>query len=116
MASHRDLVVWRRAHALTVRIYHLTASQVRGRAPNTVLQLRRAVESIDANIAEGAEQPTKPQFRRYLSIALGSANESDSHLALLLDLAAMDPQTALDVRDELSVIRRMILALHKALE
>ena len=115
MASHQELVVWRRAHALTVQIYQLRESRIRGHGSNVFEQLRRSVASIPANIAEGRGQRTKPQFRRYLDIAIASANESDSHLTLLLDLALLDPQTALDLRDELSTIRRMLLALRKTI-
>ncbi|MBL0169199.1 MAG: four helix bundle protein [Gemmatimonadaceae bacterium] len=116
MATHRELAVWRRAHELSIRAYRDTESDARRRAPKTVDQLRRAVSSIAANIAEGRGQSTTPQYRRYLSIAVGSANEADNHITLLLDLGILDPQTALDFRDELSVIRRMTLALHKSVE
>ena len=114
MATHRDLEVWRRAHALTVQIYGLTEGRARQRAPHVVSQLRRAIGSIPANIAEGRDQPTKPQFRRYLAMAIGSANEADSHVALLLDLKLLDAQSGCDVLDELAVIRRMLLALQKS--
>jgi four helix bundle protein len=42
-------------------------------------QLLRAVDSVSANIAEGAGKPTEAEFGRFLDIALGSAREVDNH-------------------------------------
>ncbi len=40
-------------------------------------QVRRATKSIGANLAEGfgRQQQSKPEFRRFLMMALGSADE-----------------------------------------
>lgn len=115
MTSHRDLKVWRQAQELVARVFEATEGAPRRRTPNIVDQLRRSVASIGANIAEGRGQRSAAQFRRYLSIALGSATESDSHVAVLLDIGAIDIRAALTIRDELAVISRMLLALHKSI-
>jgi len=77
-------------------------------------QLRRASFSIAANIAEGHGYGSRGQFRRFLSIALGSAAEADSHLDALGTIEALDPTDVLRLRDELAVIRRMVMNLRKS--
>ena len=42
--------------------------------------------SIGANIAEGAGKNSRPEFARFLQIALGSASELEYHLLLSRDL------------------------------
>jgi four helix bundle protein len=49
-------------------------------------QLKRAVVSIPANIAEGQGAGTKAQFVRYLDIAKGSLSEVEYYLVLAKDL------------------------------
>ena len=50
-------------------------------------QIRRSTKSICANIAEGyGKGSTAAEFKRYLAIALGSANETRVHLKYCKDL------------------------------
>jgi four helix bundle protein len=44
-------------------------------------QLERSSASIHASIAEGSRSGSRPQFARYLQIAIASASESQSHRA-----------------------------------
>ena len=111
MASHRDLIAWQRAQSLAASVHSATRGAVRAREPSLVDQLRRATFSIAANIAEGHGYGTPGQFRRFLCIALGSAAEADSHLEALGTIEAMDPVAVLRLRDELAVVRRMVMKL-----
>ncbi len=49
-------------------------------------QLKRAVVSVPANIAEGYGRNTKKDFAQFLSIALGSCNE----MIALLDIVKLN--------------------------
>ncbi|MEW6058102.1 MAG: four helix bundle protein [Bdellovibrionota bacterium] len=46
-------------------------------------QLGRASLSIVLNLAEGSAKPTKPEQRRFYSIALGSLRETEALLRIL---------------------------------
>lgn len=49
-----------------------------------VKQLKRAAQSIPANIAEGfAKKRSEKEFKRFLAIALGSSDEVVSHLRVV---------------------------------
>ena len=89
MFPFRKLAVWRRAHALTLALYEVTERVYRGRYASLINQMRRASMAIAANIAEGSGQVTKPQFARYLTIALSSARELDYHALLAKDLGLL---------------------------
>ncbi|WP_396215591.1 four helix bundle protein [Gemmatimonas sp.] len=115
MPTHRDLKVWQRSHDLAARIHEATRGNPASRAPDLVSQIRRSAQSIPANIAEGRGLRTNPQFRRHLDIALGSAAETDSHLSVCLDRDLLSAKLVLDLRDELSTIQRMLVALKGSL-
>lgn len=51
-----------------------------------VSQLKRSVVSIPSNISEGAGRNTNPQFQHFLQIAMGSCNETITHLELAFRL------------------------------
>jgi four helix bundle protein len=115
MPTHRDLKVWQRSHDLAARIHDVTRGNPAATAPDLVSQIRRSAHSIPANIAEGRGLRTNPQFRRHLDIALGSAAETDAHLCVCLDRDLLSAKLVLDLRDELSTIQRMLVALKGSL-
>lgn len=73
--------------------------------------MTRAAASIPANIAEGAERESVKEFRRFLTIALGSTAELENHLLLGEGLNLIDLETARTYRREVREIRRMLLGL-----
>ena len=76
-------------------------------------QLRRASKSIAANIAEGySKRRSKAEFKRYLLIAMGSADEMRVWLRYCLDLGYIDGDQWTVLRDEYQVIAKMLNALH----
>jgi four helix bundle protein len=82
----RSLKVWERAHVLTLELYKVTTQFPREEMFGLSSQIRRAVASIAANIAEGYGRRGNSEFHRFLQIAAGSASELDYHLLLARDL------------------------------
>ncbi len=60
-------------------------------------QIRRAVVSVAANIAEGSGRCTLKQFRAFLYIAQGSLSEVEYYLHLAKRLGYMDGATAVRI-------------------
>lgn len=89
----RKLLVWQRAHELVLAVYKMTDKFPKSEIFALTSQLRRAVVSIPANIAEGQGAGTKPQFARYLDIAKGSLSEVEYYLVLAKDLQYIKPET-----------------------
>ncbi len=88
----RKLLVWQRAHELVLSVYKLTEKFPKSEMFALTSQVRRAVVSIPANIAEGQGAGTKPQFVRYLDIAKGSLSEVEYYLVLSKDLQYITPE------------------------
>ena len=82
----RKLIVWQRAHQLTLLIYKLTEKFPKNEIYGLTSQLRRASVSVPANIAEGYGYGRKGQTGRFLDIAQGSLSEVEYYLILALDL------------------------------
>ena len=86
MRDFRELKVWEKAHRLTLDVYRVTREFPREELYGLTSQIRRAAASIGANIAEGAGKNSRPEFARFLQIALGSASELEYHILLAHDL------------------------------
>lgn len=86
MRDFRELKVWHKAHALTLEVYRVTKLFPKEELYALTSQIRRAAVSIGANVAEGAGKTSRPDFGRFLQIALGSASELEYELLLSRDL------------------------------
>jgi four helix bundle protein len=100
---------------LTKKIYHLTNSFPREEVYGLTSQLRRAMSSIPANIAEGNGRDSTKEYLRYLSIAVGSLCEVETFLQLSLRLKFGDAELILSVLELLSEEGRMLRGLQKSL-
>jgi four helix bundle protein len=87
----RKLIVWQRAHQLVLLIYKLTEKFPKHEMFGLTSQLRRAMVSVPANVAEGYGAGGKGQFGRYLDIAQGSLTEAEYYLILAQDLSYITP-------------------------
>ena len=113
-----ELDVFRRAYALSLDIHQ--ASQ---RFPKTEQyggvadQLRRASKSVCALLAEGAGRQlgSDREFRRYVIMALGSAEEAKLWCRYAQDLGYAEPEAALRWQAECSGVSRMLQGLCKHL-
>src|SRR5882757_7480748 len=72
-----DLEVFRRAYRLSLEVHRASLEFPRIEQFALADQVRRASKSICANLAEGfgRQQQSRPEFRRFLIMAVGSADE-----------------------------------------
>ena len=71
--------------------------------------------SISANIAEGAGRATRPDFARFLSMAIASSSEAEHHLTVASDLGFLEGAIAERLIDRVVEARRMLFGLQRAL-
>ncbi len=90
MKDYKELDVWRRAVALTTDVYKLTAGFPEHERFEMVSQIRRAVTSIPANIAEGWGRGSTKEYIHHLMIARGSLLELETHLIVAGNLEYLD--------------------------
>ena len=86
MQDFKKLTVWRKAHQLTLQVYSVTHAFPPNEMYGLTSQLRRAISSVPANIAEGCGCDGNREFIRFLHIAFRSASEGEYHLLLARDL------------------------------
>jgi four helix bundle protein len=80
--SYRDLGVWQDAMTLAGSCYRLTCEFPRDELFGLTSQIRRAVGSVPANIAEGHGRENTGNFVQHLRISQGSLKELETHLVL----------------------------------
>lgn len=95
--SHRDLIVWQKAMDLVVMVYRQTEAFPKTETYGLTSQIRRAVTSIPANIAEGQGRRLPGEYLYFLANARGSLCELDTHLevALRLNYLSSEPSLAI---------------------
>ena len=113
MQRYRDLEVWKRSHALVLRIYGVTKTYPDDERFGLTSQLRRAAISVPANIAEGSKRKTNQDFARFLNISEGSLSETDYLLLCSKDLGYLSEATRQPIADEIS---RMLYVLRRRVE
>jgi four helix bundle protein len=80
--NHKDLVAWQKAMDLVLKVYTVSKEFPSEEKFGLTNQIRRAAVSIPSNIAEGAAERTIKDNLRFLSQALGSANELENQLLI----------------------------------
>ena len=109
-----DLRCWQAARALSVAIENaLKASRCTDH--HFISQLRRAVLSIQTNIAEGFERYTHNEFHRFLRIAKASAGETRSLLAHASDRGWIDLPLQEQLRGHAEKVTSLIARLMRYL-
>jgi len=110
MLNYRNLVIWQKAHALTLFIYQLTSTFPNEERYGLTTQMRRAAVSIPSNIAEGSGRSSKPDLRRFLIIAIGSASELEYQLILSKDLMFISDYECETTTAKTTELRKMLYA------
>ena len=87
-----DLEVFRRAYRVSLEVHRASLGFPRIEQFALADQLRRASKSICANLAEGfAKQSySAAEYRRYLTVAIGSSDETQLWLRYCIDLGYIE--------------------------
>jgi four helix bundle protein len=111
--SFREVLVWQKAHALTLAVYRASEAFPKHELFALTSQLRRAAASIPSNFVEGFRKRTTPDKLKFYNIAQGSADEALYQLILAHDLHYADT-TALqaDLEEVSRLLQGYINGLH----
>jgi len=85
--SFTEIVAWQKAHELVLAIYSLTKDFPKEEMFCLASQVRRAVVSIAANIAEGFRRKSYKDSDHFYTISAGSLEEVKYYLVLSRDLS-----------------------------
>ncbi len=107
--------MFQRAYRLSLEVHRASLELPRIEQFALADQLRRASKSICANLAEGfGRQPvSRPEFRRFVMMALGSADEMQVWVLYCRDLGYIAGEVAERWRGGYREIARMLAALYR---
>jgi len=111
MHDFRRLEVWCRARDLVIAVDTAIRGFPRTDRGLVAAQLRRAVLSIPANIAEGCGRNSRNETIRFLRIAAGSAAEAESHLEIAAAMRYIATTEHESLIGELTRIQKMLFRL-----
>ena len=108
-----DMDVFGKAYRAALDVHKLTLNFPRHEQFELASQLRRSSKSICANLAEGRakQQGSSAEFRRYVLMALGSADETLLWCRFAKDLDYVDPATHETLFARYSEVARMLNGL-----
>jgi four helix bundle protein len=109
--NYKELVVWRKAHQMTLDIYGVTRTFPKEELYGLTSQMRRSAASIGANTAEGSGRRSNNEICRFLQIARGSASEAEYHILLARDLELLGEEEFRRLSCQVDEVQRMLTAL-----
>ena len=112
-----ELEVFKRSYRISLDIHRVTLEMPQIEQYALADQMRRASKSICANLAEGfaKQSQSKAEFKRYIQISIGSANEMRVWLRYALDLGYLDEVRWQEWRTEYDEIAKMLQGLSNSL-
>ncbi len=112
----QELIVWQKAHQLTLKIYSITRSFPKDELYGLTSQIRRSTVSVAANIAEGYRKKGKADKMRFLNISEGSIDETKYHLILAKDLEYIDLIIFEELMELAEEVSKLLTAYINAIE
>ena len=114
--SFEDLVVFQRAYRASLEIHKISLKFPKTEQYALADQIRRSSKSICANIAEGfsKQRQSSAEFKRFLTMAMASSDETKVWLKYCEDLEYMDFATAKKFQQEYVEISKMLNGLSKS--
>lgn len=91
--TFQEIIVWQKAHQLTIEIYDITKTFPKEEKFGLVSQMRRCVISIPSNITEGFKRKSLKDSLRFYNIAEGSLEELKYQLLLAKDIKYINEET-----------------------
>ena len=109
-----DLVVYQKAYQQSLEIHHTVLKYPQHEQYELASQMRRASKGICANIAEGfgKQNISKAEFKRFLLMAMGSADEMRVWVQYSIDLGYIDQNRWSVWNKNYTDIAKMLNGLH----
>ena len=107
--GYRNLKIYERSYRAGLAAYRLTKQFPETEKYGLASQMQRAATSIPLNIAEGyAKKSSQEEFKRFLLMAIGSANEMNVLLEFSKDLGYITKEQYEKASKEYEEIGKML--------
>ncbi len=104
-----DLIMWQRARQWSKDVYLRSKQEPFCRDQRLVVQVNDSTESVMSNIAEGFGRSMQDEFITFLGYALGSLDESRSHLCAAYDRGYLSKDEFAALFQEGTEIRKLVV-------
>ena len=112
--SFHDLQVYEESYRLALEVYRASEAYPKEERYGLASQIQRAAISIPLNLAEGyGKHESAAEFKRYIRMAMGSANEIEVLLNLLKDLGYMTVEKAEELKEKYIAARKQLYRLQE---
>jgi four helix bundle protein len=115
MRDFKKYTIWQLSHQFTLDIYALTSDFPKNEIYGLTSQIRRACSSIPTNISEGCGRDSDTEFNRFLTIALGSASETEYLIILSTALNYITEEKSVSLLEHINLIKRKTYQLKQKL-
>lgn len=115
MFNFEKLEVWKRAVLFAGLVYRMTKFFPADERFGLTNQIRRAANSISANIAEGSARPPA-DFAKFIGYATGSAYEVVTQATIARNEGFLAPEDHAQLYRDAEEISRMLSGLRNSLE
>ena len=110
------LAIWVKAHDFVLKIYECSKEFPKEEVYSLTSQIRRAAVSIPSNIVEGRARESDKEYRRFLTIARGSLEETRYQLLLSKDLLYISIEKYQELEAQATEISKMLTGLMKRMK
>ncbi len=109
-----DLLVWQKAHELSICIYKITDTFPKPEQYSLTSQMRRASSSVTANIAEGFGRSSSKDQEHFYVMASGSLYELRDHLYLAKDIGFITSEKHDELNTQCIKVHQLLHGLLRA--
>ncbi len=112
--TYKDLNVFREAYKLALEISREARNFPGYEQFELAKQVRRAARSVPANVVEGwAKRSSTLEFKRFLSISIGSCEECKFWLEMSRDEGLLEAKRCEDLTNRFNLVGAMLKSLWK---
>jgi four helix bundle protein len=113
--SFTDLVCWQRARKWSAAIFARSQQSPLAKDQRLCVQINDSSESVMSNVAEGFGRGTQEEFITFLGYALGSLDETQSHLCAAYDRKFISKEEFARFYREGTAIRKLTVGLIRSM-
>lgn len=116
ISSFEDLRVWQESQILAVMAYRLVKQLPKDEVFGLISQMKRAVASVSANIAEGFGRKTNKDKLQFYRIAYGSLLETKNFLYLSEKLRYISNTQLEEILEQVVICQKLLNAFMRPLK
>jgi four helix bundle protein len=113
--SFSDLIFWQRARQWSKDIFQWSKQQPFAGDQRLCVQINDSSESVMSNMAEGFGRGTQEEFITFLGYAIGSLDETRSHLCAAYDRGYLNKTEYANLFREGTTIRKLTVAFIRSM-